>query len=228
MIFDNHISKAQDSWAFGCFIYDVLTNGLPFDLGFIYSKDSRDDEHLIQLFSLLGPLPAKLKNSWPRYAVYFDNEGRLKKFVEDDDSFSYREFENLPEDDCRSTTSDAIDDGLQQESNEAFPIAPPDHLRTQERFDPEFYPSIIKVCERKVHKVLPESIAEYTALNPPLRERWLNEKHPDMQPEESELVLELLQGLFTYDPDRRLSTKGLLQHAWIRNYCASDGTGQTF
>jgi serine/threonine protein kinase len=225
MIFDNHISKAQDSWASGCFIYNVLTNSLPFDLTFIYNKDSRDDEHLIQLFSLLGPLPAKLKHSWPRYEVYFDNEGQLKKLVEDDDSISYPELENLPEDDCRSTTSDAMDNGLQQENDEAIPVAPPDNV-IQECFDPDLYPSIIKVCERKGRKDQdpPESIADYTALNPPLRERWLNEKHPDLQLKESELVLDLLQGLLTYDPDQRLSTKAILQHAWIRNYCASDRT----
>lgn len=138
MIFDNHVSKMQDSWAFGCFLYKVLTNSLPFDLAFIYNKDSRDDEHLIQLFSLLRPLPAKLKNSWPRYGVYFDTEGQLKRFVEDDDKFSYAELENLPEDDCRSITSDAMDNRLPQENDEAFPIALPDHLRTQECFDPEF------------------------------------------------------------------------------------------
>ena len=51
----------------------------------------------------------------------------------------------------------------------------------------------------------------------------MDEKHPDMQPEESEQVLDLLQGLLTYDPERRLSTKELLQHAWTRNYCASGG-----
>jgi serine/threonine protein kinase len=224
MIFDNHISKAQDSWALGCFIYNVLTNRLLFDLSYIYNKDSRDDEHLIQLFLLLGPLPAKLKHSWPRYKVYFDNEGQLKKFVENDESFSYTELENLPEDDCRSTTSDAMDNDLQQENDEALSITPPDYL-SQEPFDPESYPSIHKVYERKGRKQGPiESIADYTALNPPLQDRWLNEKHPGLQLEESELVLDLLQGLLTYDPDRRLSTKGLLQHAWNRNYCASDGT----
>ena len=213
---------AQDSWAFGCFIYNVLTNSLPFDLAFTYNNESRDDEHLLQLFALLGPLPAKLKQNQSRYEVYFDDEEQLKKFVVDDDSFSYPELDNLPNDDCQSTDSNAINDGLEQNTDETLSAAKADHLRdTQERFNPELYPSIVKVCERKVPKDegVPESIAEFTALNPPLRERWLNEKHPDMQPEESELVLDLLKGLLTYDPDQRLSTKALLQHGWIRNYC---------
>jgi serine/threonine protein kinase len=197
-------------------VYNVLTNSSLFDLAFIYNKDSRDDAHLIQLFSLLGSLPAKLKHSWPRYGVYFDNEGQLKKFDVDDDVFSYTELENLPEDDSRSTTSDTMNNSLQEKADEAPSIAQSDHLRTsQEFFDPELYPSIVKVCERKICKDqdLLESVPESTALNPPLRERWLDEKHPDMQLEESELVLDLLRGLLTYDPDRRLSTKELLQHA---------------
>ncbi|KIX05306.1 uncharacterized protein Z518_06178 [Rhinocladiella mackenziei CBS 650.93] len=143
MIFDNHISMTQGSWVFGCFAYNVLTNSCLFDLAFIYNKDSRDDAHLIQLFSLLGPLPARLKHSWPRYGVYFDDEAQLKKFV----------------------------------TAQRTP---------QEYFDHELHPSIVKVCERKIRKDqdLPESVAEYTALNPPLRERWLDEKHPDVQLED--------------------------------------------
>jgi len=140
----------------------------------------------------------------------------------DDDSFSYPEFDSLPKDDCQSTDSNTINDALEQNTDEILSVAKADHPKdTQERFNPEVYPSIVKVCERKVPKDegVPESIAEFTALNPPLRERWLNEKHPDMQPEESELVLDLLKGLLTYDPDQRLSTKALLKHGWIRNYC---------
>ena len=63
MIVDNYISMAQDSWAFSCFIYNVLTNSLPFDLAFTYNNDPRDGDHLLQLFALLGPLPAKLKQN---------------------------------------------------------------------------------------------------------------------------------------------------------------------
>ena len=185
-------------------------------MSFVYKKDSRDDEHLVQLFSLLGPLPAKLKDSWPRYGVYFDDVGQLTKFDVDDDDLSYPEFENLFKEDSRSTASDKTDVSVDQEDQEVIPIALPGHLRTsQELFDPELYPSLIKVCDRKISKDqdLPESLAEYTALNPPLREIWLDMKHTDMELEESELVLDLSQGLLDYDPDRRLSTKEPLQHA---------------
>jgi serine/threonine protein kinase len=224
MIFDSHISVAQDCWAFGCLVYNVLTNGYPFDLAFIYNEDSRDDAHLIQLSSLLGPLPAKLKHSWPRYGTYFDDEGQLKKFEVDDDTFSYPELEILPEEDCHATSSDTINNGPEQKADETPSLSSLDHLgKFQEFFASELYPLIVKTFQRNFRKGqdLPESLAEYTSLNPPLRERWMDEKHPDMELEESKLVLDLLQGLFKYDPDQRLKTKEILQHAWIRDYCAS-------
>ena len=225
MILDGHISMAQDCWAFGCLVYNVLTNSYPFDLAFIYNEEPRDDAHLIQLSSLMGPLPTKLKHSWPRYGVYFDDKGQLKKFDVDDDTFSYPELEDFPENDYCDINPDTINDAAEQKVKENASIAPPDHPgKPQEFFDPELYPSILKVCQRKTRKdqegLDPESLAEYNALNPPLRERWLDEKHPDMKLEEAELVLDLLQGLFNYDPGQRLSTSGLLQHPWIRDYCA--------
>jgi len=224
MILDGHISMAQDCWAFGCLVYNVFTNGYPFDLSYIYNEDSRNDTHLLQLFSLLGPLPAKLKDSWLRYGAYFDNEGQLKKFDVDDDTLSYPELESLPEEDCHGTTSDTMNASLEETVGETLSITLPEHLgKSQQVFDCALYPSIVKSFEGKVYNDQdpPESLTEYNTLNPPLRERWLNKKHPDMELEESELALDLLQGLFTYDPDQRLSTKGLLRHAWIRDHCAS-------
>ena len=228
MIFDGHVSKGQDCWAFGCLIYNVLTNAYPFELDFIYGKDPRDDAHLMQMSSVLGTLPAKLKNSWSRYGTYFDEDGNLKKFEVDDDAFSYSELDNLPAEDGHSTTSDTDNKALEERVKETPPTTPPSHLGKPPNYlDPELYPSIVKVFERKVRKDQedPQSIAEYTATHPPLRERWLDEKHPDMELEESKLVLDLLQRLFTYDPSQRLTTKEILQHAWIRNYCASGNEG---
>ena len=224
MIFDGHVSMAQDCWAFGCLVYNVLTNAYPFELLFMYGKESRDDSHLMQLTSVLGPLPAKLKNSWSRYGTYFDENGNMKKFDVDDDAFSYSEFDNLPAEDRRSTASDTENEVHEERHEEDPSVTSLAHLgKPSEYFDPELYPSILKVFKLKARQDHddPQSITEYNALNPPLRERWLDEKHPDTELEESELVLDLLERLFTYDPGQRLTTKEILQHAWIRNYCAS-------
>lgn len=106
---------------------------------------------MLQLFALLGPLPAKLKQNWLRYEVYFDDEEKLKKFVVDDDGFSYPEFDDLPKDDCQNTDSNTINDGLEQNTDETPSVVEADHPRdAQEHFNPGLYPSIVKVCERKV------------------------------------------------------------------------------
>ena len=196
-----------------------------FDLAFLYDKDSQNDSHLLQLFSLLGPLPARLKQSWPRYNVYFNENGQLQKFVVDDDAFSYSELGDVLEDDHQSTPEDTESDIHQQQPNEVLSNAPRNRLgKRSEFFDPDLYPSIVTLRERKPRKEQddPRSLADFVALYPPLSEKWSREKHPDMQSAESELVLDFLEGLLTYESDRRLSTKELLQHAWIRTYCASD------
>ncbi|KIW11836.1 hypothetical protein PV08_09109 [Exophiala spinifera] len=223
IILDNRISMAQDCWAFACFAYSLLTNTSLFDLAFLYDENAQNDEHLLQLFSLLGPLPAWLKQSWPRYDVYFNENGQPQKFIVDDDAFSYSELDDLPEEDHQSTPQDTESDGHQQQLDEV--LSNRNRLgKPHEFFDPDLYPSIVTLRERKQRKARedPRSLADFVALYPPLSEKWSFEKHPDMQSAESELALDFLQGLLTYEPDRRPSTKELLQHAWIRTYCASD------
>ena len=45
---------------------------------------------------------------------------------------------------------------------------------------------------------------------PPLRDRWLRDKHPAMAPKEAEAVASLLQQILQYDPAERPSTTDLL------------------
>ena len=231
MIQDDRISTKQDCWAFACFVYNLLTNECLFDVAFIYDKESRNDAHLLQLFSVLGPLPAGLKQSWPHYDVYFNDNGHLQKFIVDDDAFSYSELEDIPENGHKRTPEDAESDSHQQQFNEDLSTAPRNRLgKPQEYFDPDLYPSIVTLRERKPREAQddPVSFADFVAQYPPLLEKWSHEKHPDMQSAESGLVLDFLEGLLTYDPDRRLSTQDLLQHPWIRTYCASDDSPSTF
>lgn len=231
LILDNRISTAQDCWAFACFIYSLLTNASLFELSFIYDKNSQNDAHILQLFSLLGPLPSWLKQSWPRHDVYFNNDGQLQKFVVEDDEFSsYPEFEDLPREDDSPRSPDDEDNHHQQKADEeVLPNGPRNRLgKPAEFFDPDLYPSIVTLRECTPHpkdqevSADPTSLADFVALNPPLAKKWAREKHPDMQSAESELVLDLLQGLLTYEPDQRLSTKELLNHPWIQRYCAPD------
>jgi serine/threonine protein kinase len=63
LLFHNTISAAQDIWAFGCLIYLLLTNSSLFELSVMGSSDDLDDEHILQLIALLGPLPEDLRKA---------------------------------------------------------------------------------------------------------------------------------------------------------------------
>ncbi|KAH6631052.1 kinase-like domain-containing protein [Chaetomium sp. MPI-SDFR-AT-0129] len=81
------IGKAIDTWAFGCLIFELLT-GRPLFIRLealdggdddgeadTEGNEQTNDEHLIQLSEVLGPLPAGLAGRWRRRERYFGLEG---------------------------------------------------------------------------------------------------------------------------------------------------------
>ncbi|KAI1052516.1 hypothetical protein LB507_007565, partial [Fusarium sp. FIESC RH6] len=73
LVLKNQISKASDIWAFGCLIFEVITNTRLFQI----PDTNKDDEHLLQLHERLGPLPEGLFSQWKRSELYFTPEGRM-------------------------------------------------------------------------------------------------------------------------------------------------------
>lgn len=181
---------------------------------------------MLQLFSLLGPLPTKARHSWSRYNIYFNDSDQLQKFVVDDlDALSAADFEDLPNDDndAQDVLKNTEVPGNEHQSIGVLPDIPSHPLgRPQEFFNPHLYPSIIALRERKPHRVQddPESLADFVAVYPSFSDRWKAEKHSDMKPAEANVVFDFLQSLLTYDADQRPSIKELLQHPWIQKYCA--------
>ena len=222
MLLNSYISTALDCWAFGCLIYYLFTSHRLFELGFIYNNESRDDTHILQMWSLLGPLPEMQKRDWPRYSRYFDDEGCLQNFDVGDDTISYPDLDSLSEEEIIITSSDIADKSATKGETEASSASPSHNTRKENIFDPKLYPNLFRICERKVCDLKddPQTVEEYIDLYPPLRERWMNQKHPDLGPEESECILDLLQCLLTYDPNQRSTTEQILQHAWIQKFCA--------
>ena len=69
-----------DIWNFGCLLYEYLV-GLPlFELPPLPSDldEVRDDDHLIQLSEIIGPLPPYLLQKWPRADKHFGQNGQRK------------------------------------------------------------------------------------------------------------------------------------------------------
>ncbi|KAG5815098.1 hypothetical protein H9Q74_009136 [Fusarium xylarioides] len=92
-ILNERLGKAIDVWAFGCLIFEMIT-GRPLFVA-IQSLEGEDydetsnDEHLIQLWEVIGPLPKSLLKKWRRADQYFDANGnRLEVKPQDEDYVS--------------------------------------------------------------------------------------------------------------------------------------------
>ena len=73
-------SPAVDIWSFGCLLYEYLTGEALFQIPPLPDRvvEVKDDDHLIQLSEILGPLPPYFLQRWPRADRYFELNGRRK------------------------------------------------------------------------------------------------------------------------------------------------------
>ncbi|PNP79326.1 hypothetical protein FNYG_07402 [Fusarium nygamai] len=92
-ILDERLGKGIDIWAFGCLVFEMIIGRSLFVA--IQSLEGEDydvtsnDEHLIQLSEVIGPLPQPLLEKWRRAGQYFDTSGnRLEVKPQEDDYVS--------------------------------------------------------------------------------------------------------------------------------------------
>ncbi|KAF5673688.1 CMGC SRPK kinase [Fusarium circinatum] len=92
-ILDERLGMCIDIWAFGCLVFEMIT-GRPLFVA-IQSLEGEDydetsnDEHLIQLWEVIGPLPKPLLEKWRRADQYLDTSGkRLEVKPQEDDYVS--------------------------------------------------------------------------------------------------------------------------------------------
>ncbi|KAI9886243.1 MAG: Alanine--tRNA ligase [Watsoniomyces obsoletus] len=70
----------QDIWSFGCLLFEFICAQQLFCLWTLMTAEAdTDDEHLLMLHAMLGPVPQSLLSRWPRAELYFNAEGEQIK-----------------------------------------------------------------------------------------------------------------------------------------------------
>ncbi|KAI9803233.1 MAG: hypothetical protein M1825_002024 [Sarcosagium campestre] len=70
-----------DIWSFGILVFEMFTGHPLFSPRGSWpdSPESVDDDHLLQMHSIFGELPADLMSAWSRSILYYDPYGKLSK-----------------------------------------------------------------------------------------------------------------------------------------------------
>ncbi|KAF1918241.1 kinase-like domain-containing protein [Ampelomyces quisqualis] len=88
LILRQPFGPAIDIWSFGCLMFEFLTGRTLFAL-MMLSHDEKeqndtDDDHLIQLNDILGPLPDSMMRAWPRARKWYTQDRhRLQPYSND-------------------------------------------------------------------------------------------------------------------------------------------------
>lgn len=71
-----------DIWRWGCFLFEFVTGRKLFVPGppCPPEPDWDNDEHLLDLFELIGPLPDEIFKRWARSSFYFTSDRKLYNF----------------------------------------------------------------------------------------------------------------------------------------------------
>ncbi|KAM0242289.1 hypothetical protein ACHAP5_007229 [Fusarium lateritium] len=86
-ILGDYLGKGIDIWCIGCLVFEMVV-GRPLFVG-IQSLEGQsydeisNDEHLVQLWDVIGPLPKSLREKWRRADQYFSSTGERLQGTDD-------------------------------------------------------------------------------------------------------------------------------------------------
>ena len=172
IIFNLPLGKEMDIWCFGCLVFELLTGRALFlwldSLSGGASDEVTNDEHLIQLSEILGPLPGDMLSKWRRRDQYYGPDG--KRLVDPTDAD-----ESDCEDDGESADNSSIASGISW-STGSLMLAPSTHFAPlAQRLRDEKLDDLGEDEEREVVQLL-QWILQYDASKRPSTQTIL--EHP--------------------------------------------------
>jgi serine/threonine protein kinase len=165
-ILNERLGKGIDIWAIGCLIFEMIF-GRPLFVatqsleGEDYDETS-NDEHLIQLWEVIGPLPKPFLEKWRRADHYFDSSGNRLEIKPQEDDYYISGDEDI-----------GSGDGMGEDESDGPPLA---------------YPGQFLSLEDQVTKERPDDIGEAEARGILELLRWIFQYDPARRPSTSDVV----------------------------------------
>ena len=190
-ILGDRLGKGIDIWCFGCLVFEMLlgrslfVNVQPME-GKAYDEIS-NDEHLIQLWEVIGPLPNTLCAKWRRADQYLSPDGERLEV-------SSHEEEYGSEDDI---TDESSDQDLGQDSDDGLDDQPPNSPVSNASGSSE-----------PLYLASPDSFLS-------LEDQFEKKKPSCIDESEGKEILHLLRWIFQYDPAKRPSAQDIIKHPWF-------------
>lgn len=197
------IGKGIDTWAFGCLVFELLTGSPLFvrleglDGDGAEGDEQTNDEHLIQMSEVLGPLPAALAGRWRRRENYFGPDGERLRIREVRGGGS--------EDGGGDAGEDGGDDGNDDDMGD-------EHLDLDLDADDGTMSPHSPSSEKSLSSSFwLANVGKFAPLEDQLREY----KPDDMDEDEVEEVAKLIRWILDYDMTKRPLVEAILEHPWF-------------